>query len=907
MNGVVVGRERELAEANGFLAEVGERACGLLLVGEAGIGKTTIWSAVLDEAVDRGYSVLTARPSEAEADLAFAVLTDVFDRVDSDVLAELPEAQRTGLEQALRRSTSASRVDPTAVALATLGALRVLAGSTTTILAIDDLQWVDAPSLGALTFAFRRLDAARVGFLVTARTGVDGELTSIALRDPSSIGRIEITGLGKRHLAQLVLDRTGRTLSPPQLGKLAQLSGGNPFYALELAATGDPDLRLPETLAVTLRARLEALSDTARAAGLAAALLGRVDGRVVGPGVDELRAAGIVENRATGPWFAHPLFASTLVEMHTEQEQRAVHLALAHVLEDIDERALHLGRGTDQPDETVAGELEEAARRLDERGAPETAAMLAERAAALTPEGNQTATTRRSIMAADLYSAAGERQAHVLPLLERLAKTLPAGPDHARVLVRLGWLGAQVDSLTTSDAVSYQQRALEECGDVQEVRAAAHAVLARMLGIGGDYRAGLRHAQLALAASDGIETAGIFPSPHGELGIAKFFAGEGLDEELFEQGIELESRAARVREPYQSARLKYALALLYAGDLSRARTMLFDLLSMATELDRVRSTAGCMLHLIDVEVRAGHIAQAEAHAAEFVHLDRQLRGELGSEWYPSGIVAVQLGRVEEARRILTDGIDYSRHIGSSIWLARHLWALGHLELSAGDLSAARGALVPLPRLLRETGLGEWSAHPVHPDAIETLVGLGDIDEAVELTDELEEYARRLDRPWGLATAARSKALIFSARGTTDAALEAADRALDEHERLDWPFEQARTLLVTGTILRKLGRRRDAAARLDHARAIFAALRNPLWLARVEAETRRLGGRRSAPGSLTPTEQRVADLAGQGLRNAEIAAQLYVTPKTVEATLSRVYRKLSVRSRTELARRLSDVG
>jgi DNA-binding CsgD family transcriptional regulator len=207
-------------------------------------------------------------------------------------------------------------------------------------------------------------------------------------------------------------------------------------------------------------------------------------------------------------------------------------------------------------------------------------------------------------------------------------------------------------------------------------------------------------------------------------------------------------------------------------------------------------------------------------------------------------------------------------------------------------------------MLRKTGLGEWSAHPFHPDLIETLVGLGEIGEAVELTTELEDYGRRLDRPWGLATAGRSAALIASSRGEIDEALEFAERALSEHERLDWPLERARTLLVTGGILRRLGRRRDASATLAEARSAFATLRNPLWLSRVEAEERRLGGRRSSGDELTPTEERVAELAGQGLRNAEIAAQLYVTSKTVEATLSRVYRKLGVRSRTELAGRLA---
>jgi DNA-binding CsgD family transcriptional regulator len=490
-------------------------------------------------------------------------------------------------------------------------------------------------------------------------------------------------------------------------------------------------------------------------------------------------------------------------------------------------------------------------------------------------------------------------------LLERLVDELPAGPDRARVLVRLGWLGAQIDTMSTPDAIAYQERALTEAGGAEDVAVAAHAVLARMRGLGGDYRAGLRHAELAVEAGTTLESNGMFPSPTGELGIARFYAGLGLDEQLFEDGIELEARGGRVGEPYQSPKLQLAKALLYTGQLSRARTVLLELLELSIELERVRSTAGCVLQLTELEVRAGNLAQAEAHASEFVNLDRQLRGDLGDEWYPSGVVAMHLGRAQDARRILSAGIEYSRAIESTIWLAHHVWALGHLELAAGDLAAARDVLGPLPQMLRETGLGEWSAHPFHPDLIETLVGLGEIEEAVELTAELEEYGRRLDRPWGLATAARSAALVASARGEIDEALEFAERALSEHERLDWPLERARTLLVTGGILRRLGKRRDAAATLAQARSAFATLRNPVWLARVEAEERRLGGRRGrGDDELTPTEERVAELAGQGLRNAEIAAQLYVTSKTVEATLSRVYRKLGVRSRTELAGRIA---
>ena len=433
--------------------------------------------------------------------------------------------------------------------------------------------------------------------------------------------------------------------------------------------------------------------------------------------------------------FAHPLLASTLLDMHTSEERRAAHLALADALDDPDERALHLGHGTETASETVAMALETSAGRVDGRGAPETAAVLAERAAALTPPSDVAGTTRRLLKAADLYQAAGEGRDHVLPLLEHLAGSLPAGPDRARAQVR-------------------------------------------------------------------------------------------------------------------------------AGDLDRA----------------------------------------EAHAEEFLLLDRQLRGDLGAEWYPSGLVAMHAGRIEDARRILSAGVEEARSFESTVWLAHHLGALGHLELVVGDLDAARAALDPVIPMLRETSLGEWSVHPVHPDAIETLVGLGELDEATALHAELEEYGRRLDRPWGIATAARSEALVASARGEVERALAAAERALVEHARLDWPLERARTLLVRGEILRRLGRRRDAAASLGEARTAFETLRTPLWIARVEAEEGRLGGRRRTTDTLTPTEERVAELAAQGLRNAEIAARLHVTRKTVEATLSRVYRKLGIRSRTELARR-----
>jgi len=900
MNGVVVGREREIAGASSFLEEAAERSRGLLLVGEPGIGKTTVWHTVVDRATDRGYDVLQARPSEAEAELAFAGLTDLLARVDDADVAALPDAQQVALEHALRRRAGGTTVDPATVAFAVLGVLRRLASESAVLVAIDDLQWLDAPSLRALTFAFRRLDGARVGLVATVRVGVDLELVRLAERDGNALERIDLEGLEKAHVAQLVFERTGRALTPPQVDRLTRLSAGNPYYALELAAGDDPELPVPESLAAVLRTRLAGLSARARATGLRAATLGRFETGDDPEGLGELRSAGVVIVRSGMASFAHPLLASTLLDVHTLDERRAVHLELADAVDDPDERALHLGHGTEAASEAVALELETSAGRVDGRGAPETAAILVERAAALTPQSDAAATTRRLLKAADLYQAAGEGRDHVLPLLERLEDDLPPGPDRACVLMRLGWLGAQMDTMPMSESVAFQERALAEAGDAPHVRSGAHASLARLRGIGGDYRASLRHAELAVEAGLPPEENAMFPSPSGELGIARFFAGEGLHEELFAAGIERESTAGRAVEPYQSPLLQLGLTCLYTGQLPRGRTMLRELYVRSVELGRVRSTAGCVLHLTELEVRAGDLVRAEAHAGEFLALDRQLRGDLSAEWYPSGLVAMHLGHVDDARRILTAGVEEARAFESTIWLARHLEALGHLELAVGDLHAAREALGPVIPMLRETGLGEWAVHPVHPDAIETLVGLGELDEAAALQAELEEYGRRLDRPWGTAAAARSAALLASARGEVEEALGHAERALAEHGRLDGPLEHARTLLVTGEILRRLGRRRDAAATLADAKAILVSIGTPLWLARVEAEERRLGGRRSTD-ALTPTEARVAELAAQGLRNAEIAARLHVTRKTVEATLSRIYRKLGVRSRTELAR------
>jgi DNA-binding CsgD family transcriptional regulator len=200
-------------------------------------------------------------------------------------------------------------------------------------------------------------------------------------------------------------------------------------------------------------------------------------------------------------------------------------------------------------------------------------------------------------------------------------------------------------------------------------------------------------------------------------------------------------------------------------------------------------------------------------------------------------------------------------------------------------------------------IGEPGARPFVGDAVEALVRLGELGEAERLTDRLEEQSRRLDRALASATAARCRGLIAGARGELAVADEHVQHALAEHDRVDQPFELARTLLVAGEVQRRMKRKRLARELLERARATFAELGAPLWAARARAELARIGGRPPSPDGLTATEAEVARLVAEGLTNREVARTLFMSPHTVDANLRRVYRKLDIRSRIELARRL----
>jgi DNA-binding CsgD family transcriptional regulator len=311
-------------------------------------------------------------------------------------------------------------------------------------------------------------------------------------------------------------------------------------------------------------------------------------------------------------------------------------------------------------------------------------------------------------------------------------------------------------------------------------------------------------------------------------------------------------------------------------------------------------------HLVIIECWRGDLGAARLVAEDTTERATQLGTDvpLAVALSTRANVAAYAGDVDEARRSARAALEIF-HRGSC--LAATVWpmvTLGFLEVSLGDHEAAAAVLGPFVADAADMGYGEPTAAPFAADAVEALVGVGRLDEARALVEQLQSNGHRLDRAWALALGARCRALLLAAEGDLDGAHASAEAALVEHERLPMPFERARTLLVVGRIRRRLRRKRAAAEALQEALDVFEALGARLWAAQAGADLDRVAGRRAGPAELTPSEHRVAELAATGLTNREVAAALFISPKTVEANLARIYRKLSIRSRAELGRLLA---
>lgn len=908
----IFGRKSELAAIPAFLSAAAAGPAALVLVGEAGIGKTTVWRAGVERTASSGYRVLTSRPAESEAKLSYAALIDLLEPALDEVLDKLPSPQRRALEVALLRAEPDETThEQLAVSVAVLGAIRALACERPVVVAVDDVQWLDGPSASVLEFLVRRLRDEPAGLLLALR-GDATDALPLALQTATLAGgcvRAHVGPLSVGALCQLISEQTGVSLSRSTLVRVEQISGGNPFFALEIARaiarsdvspTPGEVLPVPDNLRSLLAGRIAELPADTQGALLfaAASATPTVELAEAGkPGA--LRRAiekGVVGIDGQLVRFAHPLLAEVVYGSVPEQHRRLVHRRLAELAPDGEERARHLALAVDEPDEQVASTLADAARSARARGASNAAAELAERSASLTPPDLREALAERRLAAAGYHFAAGDGLRARKLVEEGLAVARP-GAQRAQALQLAGQLHYHDDSL--AEASQVLSEALAQAHHDLRLKSAIQVDLACCLHNGGASAAGKQHAQQAVRDAELAGDDALLAEALACLTVQDFIDGFGLDEGRMSRALALEDSERQV-PVLKRPTLIHGLLLLYTGQLEHGQAVLTALWADVTARGEEHALPFLCWPLSWGAVHNGELERAERFAAAGLEAALMLGH---ASWRAiassaSALVTAYQGRLDAARAMAEDALALLQRTEWDLFALFPLEVLGFIELSREDPARVDRLLHPLAGPVIDGRLAEPGLLRPVPDEIEALVALSRYEDAESLLDAFEARARALDRAWALAAAGRCRGLLAAARGNMAAAIESLEDALRSHERVDMPFDLGRTLLVLGRVRRRARERGQARQALTQALAIFERIGTPRWADMARAELGRTGTRFAAD-ELTPTEMRVAELAAQGLTNREIAAASFMSPKTVEANLSRIYRKLGISSRAEL--------
>jgi DNA-binding CsgD family transcriptional regulator len=913
----IAGRDEELAAVRAFVGGNDNGFAALVLEGDAGIGKSTLWLAGVEAARERGLRVLASRPAEAERSLAFAALGDLFEDVLDEVLPALTPPRRRALEAALLVADDAGHdADPRALAVAVRNALQSLSRDARVVVAVDDVQWLDPSTADVLAFALRRLETEDVLLLVARRRGEAGTTLESAL-GPTRVERLPVgpLSLGATHL--LLRQRLGRAFSRPTLVRLHEVSGGNPFYALELAratlvlkqhklgAAAARSVVVPESLGQLVQEHLADLPPATREALAVVAAHGRPSVellRAAGVGEEVLepaRAAGVVDALGDAIRFTHPLLASTLYQGLTAEARRRVHSTLADLSDDPVERARHLALSSDAPDPGVASALEQAGALALTRGAPIGAAELYESASRLTPADAGGDIHRRELAAAEALLLAGDAKRAEALAYARLAAT-EAGLARAEVLRLLSRIA--IDSGDIERSIALAREALVEAEADPAVQSRVHQFLGLAVRFTESLASARRHAVAALELAESLGGGDLRAGALATLALVQFNGGEPGALALAEEADEL---GAGIADPELRLDVRFTLAhiLVWSCELDRARTVLE---AIHAECSTWRETPGAeaLWYLALVELRAGRWSLAAEYAEHVREIGLQYSAG-GSEapqpvWIV-GLVSANRGDVERGRELAELGLALAATRPALRVQQNAL--LGAIELWEDDARAAAERFADAEASALESEIGEPMMYGWRDDEIEALLQLGRADEAEALLDAWEADAKRLDRRWVLALATRCRGLVAAARGDNEVAAALLQEAVAEHEAVGDPLGRGRALLALGIVRRRLRQRRDAREALEAALATFEELGAAHRAERTRRELGRIGGRTRADG-LTPAERRVAELVAKGSTNREVAATLFLAERTVEAHLSHVYAKLGVRSRTELARVLS---
>jgi DNA-binding NarL/FixJ family response regulator/DNA-binding transcriptional ArsR family regulator len=905
----VVGRRDELAELAAFLDRARAGLAALTLNGPAGVGKTTLWQEGVALARARGWTVLVARPTGGEVGLSFAGLSDLFAQVGGEILDRLPPVQGRAVEVALLRSDAGEHgVDARAVATGVLSVLRELARAAPVLVALDDVQWLDEGTANALGFALRRLDECSIGVLASLRSEDVPSGTVVGTVAPERRTELRLGALDLAATQELLRRRFGGELRERAVAKVAAASGGNPFYAIEIARElvrlGQPSapgpLPVPGELRQLLSARLARLPSRTRDALLAASCLsaphsGILDAASLGPAEE----AGLVELERDGRVrFTHPLLAAAVYEAAPARRRRAVHRMLVGRVDDLEERARHLALGSEGPDLEIAGQLDDAAKLAHARGSPGAAAELLELALQLAPPGPDRAD--RLITAAGLHFEAGYL-GRAQELLEEALGTAAGGPRRASALRLLAQLRSRRGGF--EEAAELASEALATAGHEPALLAALRLDMVFYRTSLGDFSGALPHADAAVFHAEELGLDGAKAEALAVRTMVRFLCGRGLAGQDLSLALALED-PQRPTPMIMRPRSIAGMLLLWTDRPGEAFQALDKLRAEAVEQGRESDVPLMYLYLVWACLWSGEVQRAVAVAEESQRTAAQLDDRLASSLaFTARALASAYAGDETATR--TDAGRAAALFAQMGWRSGTIWsswALGFLELSLGNSTAVHAVLGPLSSLLGDMSSADPVLAVFVPDEVEALVALGQLGPAQQLLGQFERQARAVQRGWALALAARCRGLLLAASGDVEGAVAAMEEALRRHEGLQLPFERARTLLELGRLQRRRKQKRLAREALQEASDTFSSLGTPIWAARSQLELKRVAGRQS-PGGLTATEEGIARLAAEGLTNRAIAQRSFVTVKTVEANLARAYRKLGITSRAQLARAL----
>lgn len=388
------------------------------------------------------------------------------------------------------------------------------------------------------------------------------------------------------------------------------------------------------------------------------------------------------------------------------------------------------------------------------------------------------------------------------------------------------------------------------------------------------------------------------------LAVVDCVLGHGVDRDSVARALELEDMDQN-GHGWLRPSLLIAFVEILTDRLPEAKDVIGRLYERTVERGRDNERAYQLGTLVTTCCWLGRIDEAEPHVAEALLLARAEGGPArGAALYASGLVAALRGRIDDARRDLTDALQLLEG-NLAAFQQWTLAALGVLHASTEDHAAAYDLLSPMSGFVLGSGVGEPRVWTFLPDGIEAMIALGRHDEADPLIDYLQERGEALDRAWALGAAGRCRALQLAAFGSMDEALQNIDDAIAAYECTELPIDFARALLIKGQIHRRRKERKAARPALERAFELFVEMGMPLWSARAQADLDRLGGRTTRAFELTPTEDRVARLAAAGMTNREVAQAIFISPKTVEANLTRIYRKLGIRTRAELGAKMHE--